>query len=240
LSWSPMLLDSVQAIRLVAERLDSLAERVVFLGGATLGLFITGPGAAPPRPTKDVDLIVEITMPEYLGNSFRFQLLSRGFREVTDERVICRWEIEGTKVDIMPATAEIFGFSNSWYPTAVAQAQRYQLADGPNIRLISPPCFLATKLEAFANRGQGDFLSHDLEDVISVIDGRPTIEKEIESATPEIREFLARELARLLASQAFLESLHGQLRGDSAGQARLPGLIARLHRIARTTPRVST
>ncbi len=234
-----MLLDSVQAIRFVAERLDALAERVVFLGGATLGLFITGPGAAPPRPTKDVDLIVEITMQEYLDNSFRSQLLSRGFREVTDERVICRWEIEGTKVDIMPATATIFGFSNRWYPTALAQAQRHQFPGGPSIRLISPACFLATKLEAFANRGRGDFVHHDLEDVIAVIDGHPTIENEIESATSEIREFLARELARLLASQAFLESLHGQLRGDSAGQARLPGLIARLHRIARTTTPVT-
>jgi len=65
-----MLLDGVQAIRLVAERLDSLAERVVFLGGATLGLFITEPGAAPPRPTKDVDLIVEITMLEHLNSAF--------------------------------------------------------------------------------------------------------------------------------------------------------------------------
>ena len=235
-----MLLDSVQAIRFVAERLDSLAERMVFLGGATLGLFVTDPSAAPPRPTKDVDLVVEITMLEYLDNSFRSQLLTRGFREVVDERVICRWEIDGTKVDIMPATARIFGFSNRWYPAAIAQAQRYQFPDGPNIRLISPPCFLATKLEAFANRGRGDFLHPDLEDVIAVIDGRPTIEKEVELVTPEVRDFLAREFARLLANQTFIESLPGQLRGDSASQARLPGLRARLHRIARTSPPVAT
>jgi hypothetical protein len=181
-----MLLDSAQAIRFVAERLDSLNERMVFLGGATLGLFITEPGAAPPRPTKDVDLVVEITMLEYLDNSFRSQLLSRGFRETADEGVICRWEIEGTKVDIMPTTPGILGFSNRWYPATVAQAQRYQFVGGPSIRLISPACFLATKLEAFANRGRGDFLSHDLEDAIAVIDGHPSIEREVASATPEI------------------------------------------------------
>ena len=234
-----MLLDSVQAIRFVAERLDSLTERMVFLGGATLGLLVTAPGAAPPRPTKDVDLIVEITMLEHLNLSFRSQLVSRGFREVTDEGVICRWEIDGTKVDIMPTTPGILGPSNRWYPSAMAQAQRHRFPDGPSIRLISPTCFLATKLEAFANRGQGDFVHHDIEDVIAIIDGRPTIEKEIESATPEIREFLAREIARLLASQTFLESLPGQLRGDSASQARLPGLRARLHTIARTIPPVA-
>jgi predicted nucleotidyltransferase len=235
-----MLLDSVQAIRFVAERLDSLIERMVFLGGATLGLLVTAPGAAPPRPTKDVDLIVEITMLEHLNLSFRSQLLSRGFREVTDEGVICHWEIEGTKVDIMPTTPGILGPSNRWYPAAVAQAQRYQFPDGPSIRLISPACFLATKLEAFANRGQGDFVHHDLEDVISVIDGRPTIEEEVESATSEIRDFISREIARFLANEAFVESLPGQLRGDSASQARLPGLRARLHRIARMTPPLST
>ena len=231
-----MLPDSVQAIRFVAERLDSLNERMVFLGGATLGLFITETGAAPPRPTKDVDLVVEITMLEYLDNSFRSQLLSRGFREDVDDGVICRWVIEGTKVDIMPTAPWIFGFSNRWYPTAVAQAQRYQLSNGPSIRLISPACFLATKLEAFANRGRGDFLSHDLEDVIAVVDGRSTIETEIESAPSEIRDFLAREIARLLTDNAFVESLPAQLCGDSGSQARLPQLRDRLYRIAGLPP----
>jgi hypothetical protein len=143
-------------------------------------------------------------------------------------------------VDIMPASAGIFGFTNRWYPAVLVHAQRYRFPDGPNIRLISPACFLATKLEAFANRGQRDFGSHDLEDVIAVIDGRRTIEKEVESATPEIRDFLAREIARLLTNEAFVESLPGQLRGDRASQARLPRLKARLYGIARTIPQVST
>jgi predicted nucleotidyltransferase len=230
-----MLLDSVQAIRFVAERLDTLTERMVFLGGATLGLLVTESGAAPPRATKDVDLIVEVTMREYLDNSFRSQLLNRGFREAIDGGPVCGWEIEGTRVDIMPTTPDARGPSNRWYPAAVAQAQRYQFPGGPNIRLISPACFLATKLEAFANRGRGDFSGHhDIEDVIAVIDGRPAIEKEVESASPEIRDFLAREFARLLTNEAFVESLPGHLQGDSAGQARLPGLKARLYRISRT------
>ena len=104
-----MLLDSVQAIRFVAERLDTLTERMVFLGGATLGLLVTEPGAPPPRPTKEVDLIVEVTMREYLDNSFRSELLNRGFREVLDGGPVCGWEIEGTRVDIMPTTPDAGG-----------------------------------------------------------------------------------------------------------------------------------
>jgi len=68
-----MLSDSAQAIRRVAERLAELNGRMVFLGGATLGLLITEPGAPAPRPTRDVDLIVEITMLEYLNNALRTQ-----------------------------------------------------------------------------------------------------------------------------------------------------------------------
>jgi predicted nucleotidyltransferase len=232
-----MVLDGVQAIRLVAERLDSLTERMVFLGGATLGLLVTAPGAAPPRPTRDVDLVVEITMLDYLDNSFRSQLLHRGFREVLDEGVICRWAVEETRVDIMPTTPGILGFSNRWYPAAVAEAQRYQLPGGPNIRLISPACFLATKLDAFANRGKGDYLaSHDLDDIVSVIDGRSTIEQDIASASSEVREFLASAFVRYLASESFVESLPGHLEGNQSSQARLPRLMARIGRIARKNP----
>ena len=107
-----MLPDSVQAIRFVAERLAELNERMAFLGGATLGLLIAEPGAPPPRPTRDVDLVVEITMLEYLNNSFRTQLLAHGFRESPEEGVICRWTVGGTKVDIMPTTSTILGFGN--------------------------------------------------------------------------------------------------------------------------------
>jgi hypothetical protein len=39
--------------------------------------------------------------------------------------------------------------------------------------LAGSVAFVATKLEAFASRGGGDFLtSHDLEDVLNIVDGR--------------------------------------------------------------------
>lgn len=38
------------------------------------------------------------------------------------------------------------------------------------------PYFCATKLEAFGGRGKNDYLaSHDLEDLITVVDGRPEL-----------------------------------------------------------------
>ena len=58
-----------------------------------------------------------------------------------------------------------------------------------DIRVITAPHFLATKLEAFRGGG-GDFLaSHDLEDLVFVIDGRSEIVEEVRAETPLLREY---------------------------------------------------
>lgn len=44
---------------------------------------------------------------------------------------------------------------------------------------------IATKIEAFKGRGRGDFFaSHDLEDLIFVMDGRSTIVEEVQTEAP--------------------------------------------------------
>jgi hypothetical protein len=52
---------SVELLELAAVALGDLLDEVVFVGGATVGLWITDPAAPAPRPTKDVDVIVEVT-----------------------------------------------------------------------------------------------------------------------------------------------------------------------------------
>ncbi|MCU1328259.1 MAG: hypothetical protein JWN34_3629 [Bryobacterales bacterium] len=52
-------------------------------------------------------------------------------------------------------------------------AIKYELSADLEVRVVTAPYFLATKIEAFLGRGKGDYLwSHDLEDLIFVIDGR--------------------------------------------------------------------
>ena len=48
------------------------------------------------------------------------------------------------------------------------------------MRIVTPPLFIATKLEAFHGRGANDIAaSHDLEDIVTLVDGRPEIVPEI-------------------------------------------------------------
>jgi len=93
--------------------------------------------------------------------------------------------------------------------------------------------FIATKLEAFRNRGRGDFLaSHDLEDIVTIVDGRPALRDEIQSAPADLRKYLAQQFQRLTTSTEFLDALTGHLPGDRASQARLPEVIRRLRELA--------
>src|SRR5471030_1290047 len=122
----------------------------------------------------------------------------------------------------MPTDERILCFSNRWYKAAMENAQKVQLEDGLILRVVTPPFFLGTKLEAFKGRGKNDyFASHDLEDVIAVIDGRPSLLGELRSESKELRTYVANEVRKLLKELNFVDALPGYLLPDPASQARL-------------------
>lgn len=217
----------------IAAALGPLRERVVFLGGSATGLLITDPLAAAIRVTKDVDVIVEVTTH---GGYYQIEeaLRALGFRNDTREGApLCRWCWEDLILDVMPTDPGILGFSNRWYPDAVATAELRLLPSGLSIRLVGPAYFIATKLEAFLGRGKGDYYgSHDLEDLVAVVDGRQSIIQEVEQATPALRSYLSEKLGTLLADPIFTYAVEGHLPGDPGSQARVPDLLQRLRAVA--------
>jgi predicted nucleotidyltransferase len=215
----------VAAARLLVPLLDEL----VFVGGCATGLMITDKAAASVRPTFDVDAIAEITSyAEY--NDFSERLRAMGFTEDTDKDApLCRWQHGEIKLDVMPLDKKILGFSNRWYPAALQAADLVLLEPSLRIRLISAPYFVATKLEAFKGRGKGDYFgSPDLEDVISVIDGRPTLLDELRTSPDDLKAYVASEINALLHEPRFIDALPGYLLPDSISQARISVLLPRL------------
>jgi hypothetical protein len=131
------------------------------------------------------------------------------------------------------ALADVLGFSNRWHPLAAESAWNATLPSGQAIRVITAAAFIGTKLEAFVGRGHGDYLfSHDLGDIISIVDGRKTLIEELAAADAELRTHVGRAFTEHLRKRAFRDSLPGHLPGDEASQARLPGLVGKLERIA--------
>lgn len=156
---------------LVAKRLGPLAARGAFVGGATLELLISDEGAGPVRPTDDVDVVLPVATRREFFEDVTDQLRRAGFKhDMRDDAPICRWIVEGVTVDVMPTHADILGFANRWYEDGLHHAQTVTLEPGLKVRIFSAPYFLATKIEAFKDRGRGDYLgSADLEDIVSVV-----------------------------------------------------------------------
>jgi hypothetical protein len=216
-------------LRTIAEALGDLRDRVVFVGGATAGLLVTDPAAEIVRATKDVDAIVEAQLTEF--HRIEDQLAARGFVHDIESGVICRWIHRESRIlfDLMPVDSHVLGFSNRWYRYAIDTARHTTLSEGLVIRTVTAPAFVATKLDAFADRGAGDILaSHDLEDVLNVVDGREELLQEMKAAPATVRDAVRATLRQLLAHADFRNALPGLI----ADADRAEIVLLRLHTLA--------
>ena len=223
---------NLEILEAVVAHLDDLVDRLVFLGGCATGLLLTDMAAPPIRATHDVDVITEIaTMAEYY--QLAEQLRAGGFQEDTGGGPICRWKAGSLLLDVMPTNPQLLGFGSEWYQEAFEAATLQTLPSGKRIHMITGPYFLACKLAAFINRGEGDYLmSHDMEDIVAVLDGRPEVLGEIEQAPITLQQHLAESFRELSESHQFLEALSGHLPPDGASQARVPIILSRIKQIA--------
>lgn len=188
--------------RLVVERvapaLGSLLDQLVLVGGCAAAFLVPQPEDRTLRPTEDVDYIV----PAFSYGEFaewETRLRQLGFTECPDEGVICRWMVNGIRVDFMPVEGRILGFTNRWYAEAVRDPELFALKSGLQVRVVNVPVFLATKFEAFGDRGGGDYaVDSDIEDVITVLAFRPESADLIAAAAPEVREYLCEQVIQLL------------------------------------------
>ena len=214
-----------------AKKLAPLLDQIAFVGGCVTGLLLTDPAAAPVRPTLDVDAIIAVaSYSEFTKLETRLREL--GFDQPhTEGDPICRWVSGDLILDLMPTDASILGFSNIWYAPALENAQRIRIGE-LEIQLITAPYFLATKLEALHGRGKNDFrMSHDLEDIVTVIDGRAELAGEVRVAPAELRQYLSREFGTLLSNRDFIDSLPGHLLPDAASQQRLGLVVKRMQQM---------
>lgn len=226
---------STELLEQAAAALGPLCEEVVFLGGASIALWVSDPAAPATRTTEDVDVISDITsLTGYYALGER--LRARRFSEDSTSNVICRWRHRDTGLilDVLPDDAEILGFSNRWYEHAIKTSVQCGLPDGTEIRAATPPSIIATKLAAWHGRGEGDMLkSLDLHDVLVLIDGREELPGEIHAEPKALSAYICKELA-VLGDDPFFSYLidsalhgYGQLGAERGRglQLKIDGLL---------------
>ena len=136
----------------IINALGELCESLVFIGGCATGLLLTSERSEIIRPTRDVDVIVQVTT---LGDyhAIEKKIAAKGFKhDLSDDAPICRWLMDDIMLNLMPSEPGILGFHNRWYPAAIDSAERVRLPNQMQINLISAPAFIGTKIEAFHGR----------------------------------------------------------------------------------------
>lgn len=209
--------DQRAMLRQVAEALGAgLREQVAFVGGCTTGLLLTDAFTREQvRSTDDVDLIISV-MTYAQWQTFKETLKTHGFKEpssMDEDMPICAMKLGELRVDLMPENDDVLGFSNRWYGQALECAEPVALGDDLTIRVVTPPLFVATKLEAYKGRGKGDPLeSRDIEDILNLVDGRPELLDEVRDSDSELQAYIAAELAQLLDNDLFGYAVQSQAR----------------------------
>ncbi len=183
--------NSIDMLMVVARVLNRLPQPVVYTGGATIPLYLDALSARDMRPTDDVDCVVEVTSQrEYYQLSATLREL--GLSEDSSAGApLCRWLCEGVKLDVMPVDPQVLGFGNRWYEPGVADSIDFVLPNGIEIKIFTTAYLLASKIEAFGNRGKNQFyFSKDFEDIITLFNGSPNLIAEIAASKTEVRTFI--------------------------------------------------
>lgn len=210
----------------MAQAMGPLCEQVVFVGGCATGLLVDDADLMDVRPTEDVDAIVEVaSLAAY--HRLAEQLMGRGFKQtMADNTPPFRWFWNRMQLDLVPLDEKVLGFANPWYRVGYENALTAELTDGLRLRHLSAPHFLATKFEAFKDRGQNDvYLSHDLEDIMTVVEGRFTLVQEVLAAHEAVRQHVGQSVAALLKMPAFHNALPGLLSDPEREQTAKARLI---------------
>lgn len=208
-----------------------LAKRTAFVGGCATALLVTDELAREGiRFTDDVDVIVHVLG---YGDWYALEgkLADKGFRVSGQDEVACRRRLRdgGSEliVDFMPDDARILGFTNRWYSDALETAETHLLSTGVEVRVVAAPYFIGTKLEAYLGRGGSNpMASRDVEDIVSILDGRDTLVAEIAAAPGELRDYISRELRSLSGHRDFEYVVQSLVRGSDSRETAIFQRIA--------------
>jgi len=199
-----------EATKKIALALGNLNDKVVYVGGAVVSFYIDDLSADDVRPTKDVDITMEIASVSELER-MRQELIKRGFYQSSEDHVICRFRYDDIKVDVM-ATKEVgWAPANPWFAAGFDELIQFEIGD-TKIRCLSLPYYLATKFTAFYDRGIKDpRTSHDFEDIVYLLNYTTDWVSKILSADDHVKQYLLNCFADILEDSVKQEAIFGNL-----------------------------
>lgn len=216
-------------IRKIAIGLGELNEKVIYVGGATVSLYINDPGADDVRPTKDIDITIKVASILELEN-IRELLDKKGFKQSADLDVICRFKYDDILVDVMATKPIAWAPANRWFEKGFENLQKIDI-DNMTIQIMPLSFFLASKFTAFEDRGGDPRFSHDFEDITYILDNRMDWDEILlAEKDDDVKSFLFARLKLIKDSDKFQEAIIGNLYYDTS-EERFQRIIQKIERV---------
>ncbi len=124
-------------------------------------------------------------------------------------------------------TKKVLGFSNIWYPEGFKSVVKYNLGDGYDIKIFRPEYLVASKLEAFKNRGGNDGrTSTDFEDLVYILNHRTSLWEEMRLANEDVKLYSQNEFKGVIENPYSEEWISAHL--EHAEQRRVNYIIGNM------------
>lgn len=179
---------NLKTVEKVAIALEEINKDVIYVGGAVVSLYATDAGSEPPRPTKDIDISVQISSYQEM-DEFRELLSRKGIFPASEESVLYRYKYDDILIDFIPYEDTPLGPTNRWLKPGFSKAYPIKIGSS-EIKILPASLFLATKWEAYKNRGADPRWSPDFEDIIYVIDNNSEVIDVVSQSDSRVRDFL--------------------------------------------------
>ncbi len=177
----------LKEVEKVALALEEINEEVIYVGGAVLSLYANDEGAEEARPTKDIDISVQISTYAQM-DQLRERLASKNIYPDPRENVVYRYSYLNILIDFIPFEDTTLGPTNRWLKPGFKVAYPVSIGSS-HIKILPLSMFLATKWEAFNNRGSDPRTSDDFEDIIYILDNNVDVLNSIERSDQIVQDF---------------------------------------------------
>lgn len=204
-----------ERLQAIAEAMQDLNERLVYVGGAMAGSYATDPIAIEPRTTIDVDCVVNST--SYREHAaFEDLLREKHFQnDQTPNAPLCRWVFNGEIVDVMSMEENVLSFGNRWYKPGFSNRELYVLPTGKTIYRLSPTYYIATKIDALLSRGGSDWRgAKDFEDLVYVLNYCADFFDRFKAEDKQVQSFVSEQIAKMLKRPNIAEELECAISSD--------------------------
>lgn len=195
---------NLKVVEKLSVALEELNNEVIYVGGAVVSLYVTDEGAEQPRPTKDIDISVQVSTYAEM-DKLREKLAVKGIYPAPAETVMYRYTYEDILIDFIPYEETSLGPTNRWLKPGFEKAYPITLGHS-EIRILPVSLFLATKWEAFKNRGNDPRTSHDFEDIVYVMDNNLEVVDSVAKADKEVQSFL-KEMCEEIRSHQYRDEI---------------------------------